>query len=328
MRSTLLVLAAGMGSRFGGIKQLEPVGPGGETLLEYSVYDALRAGFNDLVFLIRGSMEADFRERVLSRLPAWVQPSLAFQEVEDLLDAAALEAAGLLPGTLRADGLPPRSKPWGTGHALLCAATFLRTPFAIINADDWYGREALAAVWGFLETADPGGMDHCMAGYRLSLTTRGNGQVARGLCEIDAGGRLLSVREHRGIERRGERCVSVLPDGRETEIASDTLVSMNLWGFTPAILGYARPLLASFLAGNAASATAEFYLPSIVSSMIEGGQGSVQILPSSEQWMGMTWRGDLGTLRSRIAQLVASGAYPSPLWPLLPEPESPSPPRL
>ncbi len=315
MRSTLLVLAAGMGSRFGGIKQLEPVGPGGETLLEYSVYDALRAGFSDLVFLIRRSMEADIRERVFSRLPTWVQPSLAFQEVEDLLDAASLEQAGLLSGTVRADSLPPRSKPWGTGHALLCAAPLLDTPFAIINADDWYGREALAVVWGFLATAEPGGMNHCMAGYRLSLTTSGNGQVARGLCETDSEGRLLTVREHTGIERRGERCVSIQPDGSETEVPSDTLVSMNLWGFTPAILGFARPLLASFLARNAASATAEFYLPSIVSSMIEGRQGSVRVLPSSEEWMGMTWRADVGTLRSRIAQLVASGAYPSPLWP-------------
>ncbi len=308
-----------MGSRFGGIKQLEPVGPGGETLLEYSVYDALKAGFSDLVFLIRRSMEADFRARVLARLPVELPLSLAFQEVEDLLDATALEHAGLLPGKLRADGLPPRSKPWGTGHALLSAAPFLRTPFAIINADDWYGREALAAVGGFLAAAEPGSMDHCMAGYRLSLTTSGNGSVARGLCDIDPEGRLLAVKEHTGIERRGERCVSVLPDGRETEIASDTLVSMNLWGFTPAVLEYARPLLASFLARNAASPTAEFYLPSIVSSMIEGGRGSVQVLPSSEEWMGMTWRGDLKTLRSRITRLVASGAYPSPLWP------SPSP---
>ena len=193
-KTTLLVLAAGIGSRFGGVKQVEPVGPAGETTLEYSIYDALRAGFDDVVFLVRSSIEADFREAVLSRLPASVERCLAFQEMDSLLSPAELAAAA------------GRTKPWGTGHALLCAESEIHHPFAVVNADDFYGPESFRLVHDFLAASAPGSRDWCMAGFLLSNTTSEHGAVARGLCAVEAfsieGHALWSLRWASGTSRR------------------------------------------------------------------------------------------------------------------------------
>lgn len=306
METALLVLAAGLGSRYGGVKQVDPVGPAGETILEYSVYDALAAGFDEVVFLIRRGIEADFRETVLGRLPAPLRSRLAFQELESLLapgEAAAAREAG-------------RTKPWGTGHALLCAASAIGSPFAVINADDFYGRESFRLVRDFLAARGPESRDWCMAGYELRRTTSPHGSVSRGLCGLGPDGRLASVTEHTAIEEAGGRFVSRggAAPGAELELGGGELVSMNFWGFTPAVFGLALPRFRAFLAEGRGSPKAEFYLPSLVDELVRRGEASVSVLPTPEAWFGLTYREDAPAARARIAELVRAGAYPSPLW--------------
>jgi hypothetical protein len=301
-KTTLLVLAAGIGSRFGGVKQVEPVGPAGETTLEYSIYDALRAGFDDVVFLVRASIEADFREAVLSRLPASVERRLAFQERSNLLDPTELAAAA------------GRTKPWGTGHALLCAAPEIRNPFAVVNADDFYGPESFRIVHDFLASSSPGSRDWCMAGFLLRNTTSEHGSVARGLCAVDGQGALVSVTEHTKITEEGGAFLSAMPDGRVLRLGGDETVSMNLWGLTPEVFGLARPLFQEFLAHGASSPTAEFYLPGMIDTLLSRGEARVRVLPTPEAWFGLTYRGDRVAAAERVTALHTSGAYPTPLW--------------
>ncbi len=300
MKTGLLVLAAGMGSRFGGVKQVEAVGPCGEAILEYSIFDAIEAGFDDLYFLVRKEIEPGFRERILSRLPASIRPRLAFQEIDSLVG--------------RVD--PPRTKPWGTGHALLCAAGEITQPFAVINADDYYGRASLALVHGFLEKVDGRSAHWCMAGFRLERTMSPHGAVSRGLCQRDSSGRLASVQEHPRIlstETAG-KYESLHNDGTATSLDGGEIVSMNLWGFTPAVFGLAQPLFASFLERSRASGSAEFYLPALVDSLVAAGRASVEVLETTDSWFGLTWKEDISEARSRIMAMVEGGFYPSPLW--------------
>lgn len=293
------MLAAGMGSRFGGLKQVEAVGPRGESLLEYSIYDALEAGFDEIFFLIRSGIEADFRDRVLSRLPRGLRCGLLFQEIDSLV--------GPDHG--------PRSKPWGTGHALLCAAGSIDRPFAVVNADDYYGRASLRLVREFLERSEAGSGRWCMAGYRLRNTTTAFGSVARGVCERDGSGRLASIAEQGRIERRGGgRFVAVQGDGAELELDGDRLVSMNLWGLTPAVFGLAEGGFRSFLERSRFSPKDEFYLPALVDGVLLEGRASVDLLETEDEWCGITYREDLPLARARMAALSASGFYPSPLW--------------
>jgi hypothetical protein len=304
-KTALLVLAAGMGSRFGGIKQASPVGPAGETILEFSVFDALRAGFDEVVFLISSSIEGDFRDRVVSRLPASLHHRLAFQEAGSLLDEAAAAKA-------KACG---RTKPWGTGHALMCAASELRHPFASVNADDYYGPESFRLVHDFLASADPAGSSWCMAGFALANTVSPNGPVSRGICAQGPGGMLRGVTEYRAIERgEGGAYVSATPGGAAGRFSGDELVSMNLWGFTPRIFGMARGILEDFFLESAGSAAAEFYLPDIVDTLIARGEAEVRVLPTPERWFGLTYRADVPESASRIEELTAAGLYPRPLW--------------
>ncbi|MBL8966381.1 MAG: NTP transferase domain-containing protein [Spirochaetaceae bacterium] len=318
MKTSLLVLAAGMGSRFGGIKQMASVGSAGETVLEYSVHDALQAGFDEIVFLVRRSIEPDFRSHVLARLPARVRSRLVFQELESLLPPAA-------PAAAAASG---RAKPWGTGHALLCAAEALDAPFAVINADDFYGRASFEAVHGFLAAADPAAAEFCMAGFLLANTTSPHGAVSRGLCEVAADGFLRGVTEHTAIcevaagaaagsaagAGRGVAYLSRLPEGGERGLSGDAVVSMNLWGFTPAVFPLARPLFDRFISANASSPKAEFYLPGLVDELVAAGRATVRVLPTPEAWFGLTYREDLEDARARVAALTGAGRYPAPLW--------------
>ena len=301
-KTTLLVLAAGIGSRFGGVKQVEPVGPAGETTLEYSIYDALRAGFDDVVFLVRSSIEADFREAVLSRLPASVECRLAFQEMDSLLSPAELAAAA------------GRTKPWGTGHALLCAAPEITKPFAVVNADDFYGPESFRLVHDFLAASAPGSRDWCMAGFLLRNTTSEHGAVARGLCAVEDGGSLVSVTEHTRITKEGGAFLSALSDGGSVRLTGTETVSMNLWGLSPEVFGLARPLFRDFLARGAPSSTAEFYLPGVIDTLLSRGEARVRVLPTPEAWFGLTYRGDRAQAVARVAALHAAGTYPTPLW--------------
>ncbi len=298
MDTGLVVLAAGMGSRYGGVKQVEAVGARGESILEYSIYDALKAGFSEIVFLIRSAIEGDFRDRILSRLPPTLRRRLVFQEMDSLVDA----------------GHPGRTKPWGTGHALLCAAAGMDKPFAVVNADDYYGRGSLRLVHDFLDTGEPRGVDWCMAGFRLRNTTSAHGSVSRGLCRKDPRGRLVSVVEHTRIEEREGSFLSIRPDGGSTALGAEDLVSMNLWGFTPSVFPLALPLFHSFLERSGGSLSDEFYLPGLVDRLVAAGSASVQILETEDSWFGLTYREDLELARARIAGLVESGFYPEPLW--------------
>lgn len=307
----LLVLAAGLGSRFGGVKQMASLGPSGETLLEYNVYDALAAGFDSVVFLIREEIEEDFRERVLSRMPPSLQVSLAFQSTDACIPErhrARVAALG-------------RTKPWGTGHALICAREVLGSgPFAVINADDFYGRAGFRAVGGFLSGKKPG--ECCLAGYRLEGVVPPAGSVSRAICRLGAGGRLEGIVEHLKVLRKAGSLWSVggpLPN--DTELSPDLCASMNLWGLDSTVLPRAEALFDSFLentvggsgsAGEAALKT-EFYLPSIFGALAAEGI-SVIALPVSEEYFGLTNPGDIATARESLAGRIRADLYPDPLW--------------
>lgn len=291
---TLLVLAAGMGSRYGGLKQLDPVGPGGETLLDYSVYDAIRAGFDRVVFLIRRDIEKDFREQIGVRYEGRVAVDYAFQEL------------GALPGGFT----PPagRSKPWGTAHAIWCARDVIRAPFAAINADDFYGSDAFAQLGGFLASASTAAQPATfgMVAYRLGKTISEHGTVARGICRVDAGGSLASVEELTDLAPRTDGTIA----SGDRAFAPETPVSMNFWGFTPQVFPLLEKSLAGFLAQHATSEKTEHYIPSAVAEMIAEKTATVRVLSTDSEWFGVTYREDRPRVVESISRLVAAGIYP------------------
>ncbi len=294
---TLLVLAAGMGSRYGGLKQLDPVGPGGETLLDYSVYDAIRAGFGRVIFLIRRDIEADFREKIGARYAGKVAVDYAFQEL------------GALPG----GHVPPpgRTKPWGTAHAIWCAREAIATPFAAINADDFYGADAFRRIGEFLQSTSTSAhpATFAMAGYRLDKTLSEHGTVARGICEVGADGLLRRIEELTDIARRPDG--EIVSDGRILD--GDTPVSMNFWGFTPQVFAFLGKVLSEFLARNITSEKAEHYIPTAVAEMIAAGEATVRVLATDADWFGVTYRDDRPAVVESIRRLVSGGAYPERL---------------
>jgi len=290
MSSTLLVLAAGMGSRYGGLKQIDPVGPSGETVLDYAVFDAARAGFRRVVFVIRRDFEEIFRAKIGSRYAGRIAVDYVFQS----LDA--------LPG----DFVPPvgREKPWGTGHAVWCARAAVRENFAVINADDFYGADSLAQLAVFLTEAR--GPQFGMVGFRLANTLSEHGAVSRGVCAAGADGLLCSIVEETGITP-GEV-------GEGKKFSGGEVVSMNCWGFTPALFAGLETQFVAFLAARGGDAKAEFYLPAAVSEQIGRGQASVRVLPTDSAWFGVTYREDKPRVQASIAELVRAGVYPSKLF--------------
>jgi len=290
---TLLVLAAGMGSRYGGLKQLDPVGPRGETLLDYSVHDAMRAGFDRVVFLIRRDIEKDFRTQIGARYEGKINVGYAFQQLDEL------------PG----DYAPPsgRTKPWGTAHAIWCARKAIETPFVAINADDFYGAESFRRLGDFLRNADTAAhpAQFAMAAYRLDKTLSEHGTVARGICEVSDDGLLLGVEEITDLARRADGTIA----SGERTFPGDTPVSMNFWGFTPQIFTLLEKALRDFLASCGGSEKAECYIPSAVADMIASRAATVRVLPTSSEWFGVTYREDRPRVVESIAKLVAGGAY-------------------
>lgn len=294
MTLTLLVLAAGMGSRYGGLKQLEPVGPSGETMLDYSVYDALRAGFARVVFVIRRDFEAQFRQQIASRYAGRVEVDFVFQAPDELPPGFSVPAG--------------REKPWGTGHAVWCARRTVTTPFAAINADDFYGADSFRALASFLQRAADN--EAALVGFRLKNTLSEAGAVSRGICDVDTAGRLVSVTERTGIQ-----AADVGP-GRE--LAPDCVVSMNCWGFPPAIFELLDGEFSHFLGGEnfaQAPAKAEFYLPTAVSTLIGRGRLCAEVLPSESTWFGVTYQADRPRVAAALRTLVEAGLYPTALWP-------------
>ena len=294
MNPSLLVLAAGMGSRYGGLKQIDPVGPNGETLLDYCVHDAIAAGFGRLVFVIRKSFEAEFRAAVGARYERALMVDYVFQDMEDL-------PAGFTPPAERA-------KPWGTGHAVLAARHAVKEPFAVINADDFYGAEAFRLLAAALTHAAGEGK-YTLVAYELAQTLSEHGSVSRGICRTDDAGLLRDIREVTGIEPHGAGAWAPQADGGREEFTGKELVSMNCWGFTPDFLGYLERLFEAFLAKHASEPKAEFYLPAAVDQLIQEGKARVSVQRTGGAWFGMTHRDDRERVQVRIAELIAGGAY-------------------
>ena len=299
-KPTLLVLAAGMGSRYGSLKQLDAFGPHGETLIEYAVYDAQLAGFGRVVFVIRREIEKEFTDVVVARTARFLPVDLVFQELTHL-PITLPEAAN-------------RRKPWGTGHAVWSAAAAIREPFGVINADDFYGSGAFKnTVANWQQTTIVPNDSWCLVGYALADTLSPHGAVSRALCETDAQNNLKSIRELKEIKITGTAITAVLPDGQLLDLTGKELVSMNFWGFTPAVFPVLEKYFTEFLKQQAASDKAEFYLSEAVNTMLQNHEASIRVLPAGGKWMGVTYPDDKPAVKTSLAHLVAQGAYPSPL---------------
>ena len=301
MSVSLVVMAAGLGSRYGGLKQIAPVDPNGHILMDYSIYDALRAGFDRVVCIIKPEMREDFYEVIGHRLEKHVEVRYAYQRLDNLPAGYSVPEG--------------RTKPWGTAHALLCAKEQIDAPFAVINADDFYGRDAFAAIAAFLREKHGAG-EHAMVGYRIENTLTENGHVARGVCETDENGFLRGVTERTHIEPR-EGGAAFTEDGEHfTFVPAGTIVSMNLWGFQPGVMeGIDRrfaPWLDETLPVNPLKG--EYFLPLIPNALIHEGKGSVRVLSTHEKWYGVTYHDDMPKLQAALAGMRADGVYPEGLW--------------
>lgn len=303
---TLLLMAAGMGSRYGGLKQVEPVGPRGESLVDYAVYDGLRAGFKRVVFIIRRDIEADFRDTVLARLRAGgVAAEYVFQDLTDLPAAAGEVDAS------------HRRKPWGTAHAVWSARGAVREPFAVLNADDYYGPDAYRLLAEHL-ARDTG--EYAIVGYKLAPTLSAHGTVARGILEQDAEGRLVRIRERTQIERNTDGRVVDHEEGTDGAVAKtvtldpDADVSMNVMAFTPRVFGQLEAALVGFLRARGGEAKSELYLPNVVGELVRRGEAVVRVPSTDDEWFGVTYADDTAAVRARLEALTAAGVYPRGLW--------------
>jgi len=301
MKTSLVIMAAGIGSRFGGgIKQLEPVGPGGEIIMDYSIHDALEAGFDRVVFIIRRDLEKDFREIIGERIEKICPVAYAFQEKEDL-------PAGF---TCPAD----RKKPWGTGQAVLSCRGIVNEPFLVINADDYYGKEGFRIAHDFLVSHADEENTFCMPGFILKNTLSENGGVSRGVCQVNAAGELEAVVETHGLVRDGEGA-AVEKEGVRTPIDPNSIVSMNMWALTPAFLDELAAGFPKFLASLAPDdIKSEYLLPGVIDSMIRSGKARVQVLPTTDHWFGVTYREDKPAVVQAFAELYAAGVYQKDLY--------------
>ncbi len=301
MKPTLVILAAGMGSRYGGLKQLERVGPGGETIMDYSIFDALRAGFGRVVFVIRPDMEAVFREQIGARYEDRLPVAYAFQRLDAL-------PAGLVPP-------PGRTKPWGTAHAVLAAEPEVHEPFGVINADDFYGAGAFEVLAGALRTPDEGDVPtHVLVAYILRDTLSDAGHVNRGVCRSTPDGWLEKITEMIKIRPHGDDAVYYDADGTEHIVPGDSLVSMNTFGFRLVFFEQLRARFARFIAQHADSPAAEFHLPVGIQELIDAGQARMRVLPTRDKWCGVTYPEDKPRVVRMIRELVAAGRYPERLW--------------
>lgn len=299
----LVVMAAGIGSRYGGLKQVDPVGPSGEIVLDYAVWDALRAGFAKVVFVIRRDIEDVFREKVGRSIERRVPTEYVFQRLDDLPTGFSVPEG--------------RTKPWGTGHAVLTARDAVAEPFAVINADDYYGPGSFRVLADFLRGARQtgGAAEYAMVAFRLANTVTAHGHVARGVCTADGEGYLKTIVERTRVETF-EGGIRFTEDGGKswTPIAGDTLVSMNMWGFTPGFLDELGGRFPKFLESCADAAKSEYFLPSVVNDLIQEGKARVRVLPTEEKWYGVTYQEDRPALKAFIREQVAAGRYPERLW--------------
>lgn len=298
MKPTLFVLAAGMGSRYGGLKQLDGLGPHGETIMDYSIYDAIRSGFGKVVFVIRHDFEADFRSKILSKYENHIPTEVVFQSINDLPE-----------GYTCPEG---RTKPWGTNHALLMGRNVINEPFAIINADDFYGQDSFRVMAEQLSKAT-GENEYCMVGFRIGNTMSKCGTVARGICETKDG-YLTSVVERTAIGYKGEAICFTDENGVEQTLAPETPVSMNLWGFTPDYFKYSEEYFKRFLDANKDNLKAEFYVPLLINELVTSGKARVKVLDTTSKWFGVTYAADRPAVVEKFAELHASGEYPEKMF--------------
>ena len=299
MKPTLFILAAGMGSRYGGLKQLDGLGPSGETIMDYSVYDALRAGFGKIVFVIRHDFEQEFREKIISRYEGHVPVEVVFQDLNNLPE-----------GFTAPEG---RTKPWGTGHAVLMGKDVIHEPFAVINADDYYGADSFRVLADFLTSVAGKSNTYGMVGFNISNTLSENGGVSRGYCKVDEQGYLTDVTECHGIERKDGKLIHVLADGSVADFPENASVSMNMWGFTPDYFQYSEEAFVEFLKVNGKELKSEFYIPSVVNDLIKQGKISLKVEKTASRWFGVTYAADRAATVAEFKRLVDEGVYPSPL---------------
>ncbi len=299
MKPTLFVLAAGMGSRYGGLKQMDGVGPSGETIMDYSIYDALRAGFGKIVFVIREFFEEDFREKIVSKYENHVPVEVVFQELDKLPAGFTVH--------------PDRVKPWGTNHAVMMGKDVIHEPFAVINADDFYGRESYAILAEQLKRMDGQENHYCMVGYRLHNTLSESGSVARGVCETDDKGYLTSVVERTQVERV-DGVIKFKEGETWTEVGENTPVSMNMWGFTPDYFEYSDKCFVDFLEKNQENLKSEYFIPLVVDHLITTNTADVKVLDTPSKWFGVTYAEDRPGVVAKLQNLVDKGEYPTPLW--------------
>lgn len=300
MGITLMVLAAGMGSRFGSLKQLDGMGPSGETIIDYSVYDAVRAGFDKVVFVIRKDFEAEFKEKVSDKYKSIVQVEHVYQDLNDI------------PSGFEKN--PERTKPWGTGHAVWTAKDVINEPYAVINADDFYGQNSFEMMANYLKSLEATDISkQCMVGYQIKNTLSDNGSVSRGVCEVDAESNLAGITERTEIYRT-EGGIVFKEDEQEYGLEENTIVSMNMFGFTPATFEYYEKDFKTFLESQSQTLKGEFYMPIVVNNLIKNNLATLKVLPTTSQWFGVTYKEDKPVVVQKIQDLVDQGIYPSKLW--------------
>lgn len=302
MKPTLFILAAGMGSRYGGLKQLDGLGPHGETIMDYSVYDAIRAGFGKIVFVIRHDFEQEFRDKVISKYEGKIPVEVVFQDIANI------------PEEYKSKVNPERQKPWGTNHAVMMGKDAINEPFAVINADDYYGAESFRLLADFLRSVEGQTGKYCMIGFMIENTLSENGGVSRGLCEVNAEGYLTGVKECHGIEMKPDGELIQIEDGRELPFPSGASVSMNMWGFTPDYFDYSEKAFIKFLDQNAGELKSEFYIPTVVNDLINAGEATLKVEQTPSKWFGVTFAADREATVNQFKKLHEDGVYPEKLF--------------
>ncbi|MDP4284727.1 MAG: sugar phosphate nucleotidyltransferase [Bacteroidota bacterium] len=298
MKPTLLILAAGMGSRYGGIKQMDAFGPSGETIIDYSIYDAIRSGFGKVVFIIRKDFAEEFKNLFELKLKGKIETEYVMQEMDSYTEGF--------------HSVQGRTKPWGTAHAVLCAKEVIHEPFAVINADDFYGRDAFEKAASFL-TSEVTPKKYSIIGYELSKTLSANGTVSRGVCDVDANGNLESIAERIKIFPEGDK-IFYEENAMRVPLPHDTPVSMNFWCFDPNVFAFIQKLFINFLQENVQNPKAEFFIPIIGDKFISEDKGEIRVIPTSAQWFGVTYKEDAPGVKESINQLITAGEYPSKLY--------------
>lgn len=299
MKPTLLILAAGMGSRYGGLKQVEPVGPNGEAIIDYSIYDAIRAGFGKVVFVIRESFADAFREKFGPKLEGKIEVDYVYQELDNLPKEFSLPEG--------------REKPWGTAHAILVTKDLINEPFCALNADDFYGFNAYKVMAEYLSQSSDA-TEYSMVGYKLHNTLSDYGSVSRGVCDVDENNLLQKIVETTKILKREDKIISVEPDGTEKKLTGNESVSMNIWGFKPSIFNSLEEKFSAFLKNHINEPKSEIFIPSVVFDMIQEEKASVKVLEADSPWFGVTYKEDKPRVVAKINQLIDAGEYPEKLF--------------